>query len=178
MRTPLLAGLTLTLLSTPAFAQAPQSDFPTARVAFFNTERVASESVIGQAGIARLEEFRRSKDQEAQQKNRQLQDAREALRQAASVLSPEVRRNRERSVGNFELDLQRFMEDAQAEFLGVQREVEGDFFVKLGKVITGVARDKNVHFVFSSPSPALFFADERYDLTDDVITRLDELAND
>jgi Skp family chaperone for outer membrane proteins len=123
MKLTLLAGLALTLLSAEALAQAPVTEFPSVRVAFFDSERVASESVIGMAGLARLEEFRRSRDQEAQEKNRELEEARESLRQAASVLSPEVLRDRERTVQNFELDLQRFMEDAQAEFLGVQREV-------------------------------------------------------
>ena len=78
------------------------------------------------------------------------------------------------AIQNFELDLQRFMEDAQAEFFGIQQDLQTDFLVKLSPVVERVAGEHDVQFVFSWPSPSVFFADPRYDLTDQIIERLDE----
>ncbi len=177
IRTAILTALALTFLGADAFAQAPHSEFPTARVAFFNIERVAAESAIGEAAIARLEEFHSKTNLEIQNRNQQLEEARERLRQGVSVLSSDARLERERKIQNFELDLERFIEDAEAQFLGIQQDVESDFLVKLGPVIEGVAQEKDVHFVFTYPGPGFVWADPRFDITSDIIEQLGAATN-
>ena len=173
MRTVLLATLVLTVLTPAAYAQ---TEFPAARVAFFNADRVTAESALGKAGLAKLEEYQVKTNREIQEQNQELEAEREQFQQSASVLNPDAQRERERAIQNFELDLQRFIEDAQAEFLGIRQEVERNFLVTLEPVIEDVAQEKNVHFVFNWPSVALFYADPRFDVTGDIIERLDEAA--
>ena len=115
-------------------------------------------------------------NQGVEARTQSLETERDRLRQSESVLSLDARRDSARRIQNFELDLQRFIEDAQAEFLGVQREVELDFQVKLLPIIEQVAQENDLHFVFTFPTAGLFWADDRYDLTGDIVQRLDEAA--
>ncbi len=175
MRTMLLAAcITAALAPSPAVAQTA---FPAARLAFFNAQRVAAESATGQAAAARLEAFRSTTATEIDERNQALTAERQKLQQAAALLNAPARVQLERNIRRFELDIQRFIEDAQAEFVRIQQEVEGAFQLKLLPVVEEVAKEQGIHFVFDRLSPAIFWADPAYDVTAEIIERLDETAN-
>ena len=175
MRTILLAAcLTAALTPSQVFAQTA---FPAARLAFFNAQRVAAESATGQAAATRLEAFRSTTATEIDEQNRSLTAERQKLQQTGALLNAPARLDLERNIQRFELDIQRFIEDAQAEFLGIQQEVETAFQLKLFPVVEAVAKEHGVHFVFDRLNPAIFWADPAYDVTAEIIERLDETAN-
>ena len=183
MWTVILAAVTVaTLTPSPVFSQTVSQDgaFPVARVAFFSVQRVAMESAVGKTAMAKLDAFRSQTASEIDERNQALQLERQELQQAGSVLSPTARAEIEGRVRKFELDLQRFIEDAQAEFLGIQQAVESDFQLKVVPIVAAVAEESGVHFVFDYPGPGIFWADPRFDITASIIERLDKTtgAND
>ena len=179
MRTMILAAaVTAALAPSPLFSQTLSQDsaFPAARLAFFNVQRVVAESAIGDAALAKLEAFRSKMASQIDQRNRALQVERQKLEQAAAGLSPTARVEMEGGIRKFELDVQRLLEDAQAEFLGMQRDIESDLHLKIVPVVEAVAKEKDVHFVFEWPGPAIFWADPRFDITASIIEQLDKTA--
>src|SRR5436190_21320132 len=76
------------------------------RIGCFSAERAFSESAEGKAVVARLTTLQNEKARAIEEKNRVLEAAR--ARQASDV-------------EKLRIDVQRFIEDAQAELMGIQR---------------------------------------------------------
>jgi len=73
-----------------------------------------------------------------------------------------------------QIDTKRFVEDAQAEFLGVQRNLENPFFAKLRPALDAVAKERGFLFVFNEDSGMLAWANPTVDVTADVVKRLNQ----
>ena len=72
------------------------------------------------------------------------------------------------------MDLQRFIQDAQAELTGFQRDVEGEFLTKLTPALQQVAQTKSLAMIFNEDSGLLAWAHPSLDVTADVVARLDQ----
>ena len=168
MRGTLIAATVAVIaLAVPASAQGLQGvTFPTARIAFFDADRVVAESVTGQAAFAALDAFRTEAGTDLERRNQALTAERQRLQAESGMLSATARLDLERHI-------QRLLEDLQAEFLGLQQEVEDGFQVKLLPTVEAVAREQGVHFVFNRLASPIFWADPTYDLTERIIERLD-----
>ena len=170
----ILAALALAL--TPTIVQAQTTEFPAARVAFFYVEQVATESVIGKAALAELEAQRARLAGEIDTQQQTLTAEQQRFQQSLSVLGAEARVEMQRRLQQLEIDLQRTVEDAQTDLLALQQRIDGDFSVQLTPAIATVAEEHDLHFVFARPDPYLVYADPRFDLTAEIITRLDQAA--
>ena len=80
-----------------------------------------------------------------------------------------ARRDREQEIDRFQVDLKRFVEDAQAQFLGVRRDMENAFLAKFGPAVESVAKKQGLLFVLNQDSGMLAWADPSLDITKDVI---------
>ncbi len=161
-------------LAVPASAQELQGvTFPTARIAFFDAERVVAESITGQAAFAALDAFRTEAATDLERRNQALAADRQRLQVESVVLTATARLDLERRIQRTELDIQRLREDLQAEFLGLQQEADYGFQVKLLPAVEAVALEHEVHFVFNRLASPIFWADPAYDLTERIIERLD-----
>ncbi len=175
MKGTLIAATVATVaLVGPASAQELQGvTFPTARIAFFDAERVVAESVTGQAAFAALDAFRTEAATDLERRNQALAADRQRLQVESVGFSATARLDLERRIQRTELDIQRLLEDLQAQFLGLQQDVENGFQVKLLPTVEAVAREQGVHFVFNRLASPIFWADPTYDLTERIIERLD-----
>ena len=63
---------------------------------------------------------------------------------------------------------------AQAEFLGVQRDLENTFFAKLRPALDAVAKERDLIFVFNEDSGLLAWANPVADITGDIVKRLNQ----
>ena len=97
-----------------------------------------------------------------------------SLQQSSSVLGEAARRQRETELERFQIDTKRFVEDAQQEFLGVQRNLENTFFAKLRPALDAVAKERGFLFVFNEDSGMLAWANPAADITADVVKRLNQ----
>jgi Skp family chaperone for outer membrane proteins len=153
-----------------AVAQATQSVNPDAiRLAYVSPQRAFYESNDGKAAQARLTSLESETSREVAARNAKLKALQQELAQRASVLGETARREREQEIDRFQVDLKRFVEDAQAQFLGVQRNLENAFLAKLGTAVDSVARKRGLLFVLNQDSGVLAWADPRFDITTDVI---------
>jgi len=70
-------------------------------------------------------------------------------------------------------DLQRFTEDAQQDVAALQQQLQEEFQRKLNPIIDRVAKEKQVHMIFSAGDSGLVWADPSLNLTGDVIKAFD-----
>jgi Skp family chaperone for outer membrane proteins len=70
------------------------------------------------------------------------------------------------------VDTQRFIEDAQAELMGVRRDAESAFLVKLRPAVERVTKDNAIQLLFNFDSGVLAWGDPALDVTDQVISQV------
>ena len=166
------------LVPATAFAQGPaaQGQAPfgigAIRLATFSPQRAFSESAEGKAGISRLAALQEKRAREIEDRNKNLQAQEQALQRNLAVLTEDARSQRTKEVEKFRLDVQRFIEDAQAELLGLQRTIESAFVVSLKPAVEQVAKDKGVQLVVNLDDASIVWADPVLDITAEVVQQL------
>ena len=150
-------------------AQSAQSvTFDAVRLAYVSPQRAFIASNDGKAAQARLASLESDASREVAARNAKLKALQQELAQRASLLAETARREREQEIERFQIDIQRFVEDAQARFLGVQRDVENAFLAKFAPAVDSVAKKRKLLFVFNQD--VLAWADPALDITGDVIS--------
>lgn len=156
-----------------AFAQSPPPALAANRVAYVSARRAFLASNDGKSAEARLSaiEVETAKEVAARQTN--LQELQARLAQTMPALGEAARRQREQDIGKFELDLKRFIEDAQARFLGARRNVEQAFLAKFIPAVGSLAKERKLLFVLDEDAAPIVWADPALDITADVVKRVD-----
>ena len=155
-----------------ASAQAARS----APLAYFSPQRAFAASPEGKEVETRLAALQATRSKELDARNQKLKALQDALQQNSGVLSPTVRQDRQREVERFQVDTQRFIQDAQAEFLGVRQQSEDAFLTKLRPALAAIAEEKGLLLVLNEDEGAVLWADPVADITADVVTRLNPQA--
>ena len=162
-------------LPSIAAAQLRQAAASTSvRLAYVSPQRAFYESNDGKAAQARLASLESQTTREMSARNAKLKVLQEELAQRASLLAEGARREREQEIDRFQVDLKRFVEDAQAQFLGVRRDLENAFLAKFGPAVESVAKKQGLLFVLNQDSGVLAWADQSLDITTDVITLVNQ----
>jgi Skp family chaperone for outer membrane proteins len=163
------------LSADAAFAQAqPAEPFGLSglRIAFFSPQRAFASSDDGKAGLARLKALDEKRGKEVQARTADLRKREEALKASLGMLSADGRNQQTREIDKFRLDVDRFIEDSQAEFLAVRREIESAFLVRVRPIIEQVAKDQKLDLILNADSQILLWADASVDITGEVVTQL------
>jgi Skp family chaperone for outer membrane proteins len=156
----------------PALAQTPNAALAS-RIAFFSPSRAFAESTDGKAATARLAALEADRAKAAQDKETALQKLERSLEQSTAVLSESARGVRAKEVERFRLDTQRFIEDAQAELMGVRRDSESAFLVKLRPAIERVIKDNGIQLLFNFDSGVLAWGDPSLDVTLEILKHVE-----
>jgi Skp family chaperone for outer membrane proteins len=158
---PLFFVAALALIGTTASAQDAAASLQTStslRIACFSPQRAFSESSEGRAVIARLETLQNQKARAIDEKNRALTEV-ERTKPAAEA-------------EKFRVDVQRFIEDARVELMGIQRDAESAFVVRLKPALAKVAEAKGLQIVFNVDEGQVAWFDPSLDITSDVVKQL------
>jgi Skp family chaperone for outer membrane proteins len=144
------------------------------KYAYINVQRIAAESSEGKTLADKAKALQDQKVKELNDKNKALQAAQQKLEQGGSVLNDAARAQLQADIERQQRDIQRFTEDAQQDVTALQQQLQDDFMRRLNPVIDKVAREKQLHMVFSAADSGLVWADPLLlDLTGDVIKAFD-----
>jgi Skp family chaperone for outer membrane proteins len=161
--------LVLTIVLPPARAWAQ----PNLRIAFFDPERAFQASADGKAAIARITALRDEKARAVDEKDKALAAQEQVVKQNAATLSEPARAAQTASVEKFRLDVERFIQDAQTELQGVQRDVESAFLAKLKPAVDKVVATKGLQLVLRVDASLVVWIDPVDDMTADVVKQLE-----
>ncbi len=160
----------------PATQPAPPAPRPFpegAKIAYIDLQRIAQASAEGKAAATKIQEYEKKKLGEIQEKNKALEDMRKKLEQGGTVLSEAARAQTEKDIDRNTRELQFLQQSAQAERDQLERELNAEFQRKLNPIIEAVAKEKNLHMLFSIRDNGAVWADTGLDLSDEVIKRFD-----
>ncbi len=162
----------------PAQAPPPQPLFPAgATFAFVDLQRLAAESVQGQAANAKVQEVHEQKLAEIEERDTTLQASQQKLQQGQTILSADVRLQLQRDIDKMLLDIERFSQDAEVEVNTLQQTLQLEFQQKLLPVIDQVANEKQLDFIFSLANSGLVWAAPSLDVTDEILRQFDAGGN-
>jgi Skp family chaperone for outer membrane proteins len=156
------------LAGTPALAQTSNA-LTSARIAFFSPSRAFAESTDGKAATARLTALETNRAKAVQEKEAALQKLEQSLEQSTAVMNDAAITQRTKEVEKFRVDTQRFIQDAQAELMGVRRDAESAFLVKLRPAIERVIKDNGIELLFNFDSGVLAWGDPSLDVTSQIL---------
>ena len=159
-------------VTSPVHAQVSAS----VRMAYFSPIRALAESSEGKALSAKVATVETERGKAIEERSAKLEQMERTLQQGAAVLSDAARGSREKELEKFRLDTQRFIQDAQAELMGVRRDAESAFLVKLKPAVERVIKDNAIQLLFNFDSGVLAWGDPALDVTNQVITHIDQSA--
>jgi outer membrane protein len=163
-------GTALIVFVWPLAASAQTSI--AASLAYFSPQRAFAASPEGKEVESKLTTLQTERSRELDARNQKLKALQDALQRNSGVLSPLVRQEREREIDRFQVDIQWFVQDAQAEFLGVRRQSEDAFVLRLQPALAAVAKEKGLLLVINEDEGLIAWADPVADITADVVKRL------
>jgi Skp family chaperone for outer membrane proteins len=155
--------------AAPAAAPALQSR----DLAVFSPTRAYAMSADGKAAQARLGALEARKAGEIETRRKALDAQRADLAQSGAVLSDTARAQRTQAIQRFEVDLERFIQDAQSEVMGVQRGLENAFLAKLRPALEGVIKEHALKLVLNEDAGHVAWADPSLDITPAVVVALE-----
>ena len=79
----------------------------------------------------------------------------------------------EKDIERQQLEQQRFEQDAQAEVMELQTQLQGDFQERLFPILNQMVLEKGLHVLFSAGDAGIIAADPGIDLTLEAIKRFD-----
>ena len=168
------ALLVLILPSVSGAQTAPFAGDTVSRMAYFSPQRAFALSADGKAAEARLAALEVENSREISGRTAKLNELREFIRKNEAVLNESARQQRELEAQRFEIDIKRFVEDVQAEFLGVQRNLESAFLAKLRPAVATVVKERGILLLFNEDSGLLAWADPVLDITGDIAKRVSQ----
>jgi Skp family chaperone for outer membrane proteins len=173
MRTPIGALVFAAIWLLPRLGAAQVQNSPPSvaagiRVACFSPQRAFADSSDGKAALARLNalEIERARAVDARQKALQTQE--QAYERSAPLLSLEARNQRTKELERLRIDTQRFIQDAQQELMGIQREAEAAFMVKLRPAVDKVAKNKGLQLLLNLDAGVVAWFEPSLDLTTEI----------
>lgn len=166
MRPVTLIALVLTFMPAQARAQTAL------RAAFLDPGRAFQASADGKVAIAHLTALRDEKARAIADKNKALAAQEQALKVNAAALNETARAQQAAAVDKFRLDTERFIQDAQTELAGVQRDAESAFLAKLKPAVDKVVAAKGFQLVLRVDTSLVLWFDPADDITADVVKQL------
>src|SRR5215204_2745988 len=109
---------------------------------------------------------------EIQEKNKQLQALQTKLTTGGTVLNDAARASLDKEIEKLQRDIQFTQSNAQAEFNDLQNELQSEFQKRLLPVIEEVAKEKNLHAVFSIAASGAAYVHAGLNISDEIIKRL------
>jgi Skp family chaperone for outer membrane proteins len=153
---------------------APPAPFPQgAKVAFVNLQQVAALSADGKAANVRVQALIQKKQNEAAEKEKQLQANQQKLQTGGTLLSEAARAQLEKDIEKLQLDSQRFQQDAQAEITELQQQLQNDFQKKLFPILQVMAQEKGLQVLMSLADVGAIWWDPGLDLTAEAVKKFD-----
>lgn len=167
-----LAVLALTLTVPAAFAQADAAGPAPTRIAVVDVQRVFAETDAGKAAMDKLRQVQEQRVATARQMDQEIRSLDADINTKRAGLSATRIAEMQQQLAEKRAALERFAQEAEQE-IAMMRDRELQVIERRTKpVIDALARELNLAAIFNKFESGLIYADDRLDLTAEVITRV------
>ena len=152
----------------------PPAPFPQdAKIAFIDINAIAGSSASGKEASKKLAALNDKKLAEINDKNKALQALQTKLSTGGTVLNDTARAQLEKEIDRQQRDIQFTQQNAQAEMQELQNDLQAEFQKRLLPIIEEVAKEKNLHAVFSIADSGAAYVHPGLDVSAEIVKRLD-----
>jgi Skp family chaperone for outer membrane proteins len=173
-QTPAQPPATAPAAAQPAPKPTPPVPFPQdAKIAFIDINAIAATSVAGKEATKKLTALQEKKGAEITEKEKQFTALQNKINTGGAVLNESARDSMSKDLEKLRRDIDYARQTAQAEMNDLQQDLMADFQKRLLPVIEEVAKEKNLHAVFSIADSGAAYVHAGLNITDEVVKKLD-----
>lgn len=162
----LAAAMTL-LISVPVYSQA--------KIAYVNSDRIMQEWEEASEAQKKLDAEAKKLEEQYMNMTARFDSLQRQFQQQQFVMSEERRQGKQEELRDLQRRIQQFqMENVgpQGQIYAKQEEILGPVLRRINEAINKVAVDGNYDYVFDSVGGNLLYAEEKYNITADVLYEL------
>lgn len=151
--------------------------FGQVKLGYVDSQRVLASYPPALDAQKKLEAESNQWAQELQKMQEEIKSKQERLEQQSLLLSEAKKRESAQEIQNLLLKAQQFQNEKwgeEGEFFKRRAELLKPVFDKINAVIAQVGDEGGYDFIFDTQVGALLYAQPRYDLTDEVLSRLEK----
>lgn len=141
---------------------------PTQKIGYVDMQRAINSSEPGREAKEQLSSRLKKYQDEINVRQEELKRLKEELEKQGMLLSESSRASKEKDYQQRLKEFQRFTKDAQEELQGKDEELTRKILEGMEKVIQEYGKKNGYSFIFVR-NESMLFADERADLTDDIL---------
>jgi outer membrane protein len=174
--TMVLAGALL--LGGTVLAQAPAAPPPSSqiRIAYVDIRRVFVRSQAGVAAREQLEKERAQMQREMDARRQEIEKLRDELEKKGTLLTAEVRREKEDALERKRRDATRLADDFQRDLVRKDQQLLARVQQEVAGVIERLGKQRGYHMILEMRSGGVLYSTPDADITDEVIRAYDQEA--
>ncbi|MBS1271548.1 MAG: Chaperone protein Skp [Candidatus Marinimicrobia bacterium] len=161
-----LLGLSI-LISVPAFGQL--------KIAYVNSDRIMQEYEEAREAQKKLDLEAKQLEDQYMQMTSGLDSLNRSFQQQQFVMSEERRQQKQQEIQNLRRRIQQFQTEnvgPQGQIYAKQEQILGPVLQKINTAIKKVASDGSYDYVLDSVSGNILYAEEKHNITADVLYEL------
>jgi outer membrane protein len=157
-----------------AFAQAPvRAAATTGSIAFVDLLKFMSKSKKVRVRAGKMKSLQEKKKNELIGMQKKIRALQEELQKQGPMLKEETRKAKERQIQHLAIDLRTTEKQAKGDLERENRENQRIIMMNVHKIVAEIRKQKHYAFIFNQA--ALLSADDRFDITSEVIKRYDSM---
>lgn len=164
--------LCASILSVGQIAVAQEKAPTSVRFAVINLQKVLREAAATKTIRPQIENLKKSYEKQFKKFEKELRATDQDLQKQRSILSPEAYTSKRKAFKQRVNSLQREVQTVQRLLDRAGRNALGKVHRAFDEIRTQVAKEKSLHFIF--PRSGLLHVDPRFDITADVLKRLNK----
>jgi outer membrane protein len=163
------------LLGGAARAQAPPA---APKIAYVDLARVMIRSQTGVAAREQLEREKTQMQRELDERREEMDKLREELETKGTLLTAEVRREKEDQLERKRRDATRLADDYRRDLARKEQQLEAKVLQELRDVIERFGRQRGYDMILEARNAGVLYATPDADLTDEIIRAYDQVSTD
>jgi outer membrane protein len=149
----------------------------TLKIGYINSQEILANAPGAAEAQQQFQDQMSQYEQEAQQLQAEIQRMQQELEQQSLTLSPEAKQNRQEAIQQKAQQAQQRMQQLDQMAQQRRQELVQPVMDKISDVIEDIRAEGSYSFVFDVAAGAIVAADPSYDLTDEVVRRLQAQAD-
>ena len=146
---------------------------PESKIGFVDLQSVVSQSALGKAGTAQIEQLSKKLESELVALQTKLKEAQTRQQTQASMLSEVAAATLAKDIDRLNRELQFKQQEAQSELQTMQQDLLADFEKKVLPILEALAKEKALHVVFNVADSGAVYVFPGLNLSPELVKRVD-----
>jgi len=144
------------------------------KIGVVDIQKALAASKVGQDAQKKYEGELKKSQTEIDQKKGEYEKLQSTIEKQKSSLNPKALADKEEQLLALEKDLKRSFQDKKEELRRENMRIVGELVGKIRKIVEGISKDSGYTLVVEKNGQGVLYADPRYDITEEVVSKFDK----